>query len=122
MKETGLGVVESRFADILWKNAPVETKELIKICEKELNWKRTTTYTVLKKLCDRQIFRVDDRIITAILTKEEFYAIQTQKYVESVYEGSLPAFIAAFTSRQKLSDGELSEIMAMIDKARKDSK
>lgn len=122
MKEIRLGVVESRFADILWENVPVETKELVKICEKELNWKRTTTYTVLKKMCDRKIFQVDDRVITALLTKEEFYAIQSEKYVENVYEGSLPAFIAAFTSRQKLSDKDLSEIMSMIDKARKEKK
>ncbi|MBE6543556.1 MAG: BlaI/MecI/CopY family transcriptional regulator [Ruminococcaceae bacterium] len=122
MKEIRLGVVETRFADILWENVPLQTKELIKICEKELNWKRTTTYTVLKKMCDREIFKVENRLITALVTKEEFYAIQSEKYVENVYEGSLPAFIAAFTSRQKLSDEDLSKIMSMIDDARKEQK
>ncbi len=122
MKEIRLGVVETRFADILWENVPLQTKDLIKICEKELNWKRTTTYTVLKKMCDREIFKVENRLITALVTKEEFYAIQSEKYVENVYEGSLPAFIAAFTSRQKLSDEDLSKIMSMIDDARKEQK
>ena len=122
MKEIRLGVVETRFADILWENVPLQTKELIKICEKELNWKRTTTYTVLKKMCDREIFKVENRLITALVTKEEFYAIQSEKYVENVYEGSLPAFIAAFTSRQKLSDEDLHKIMSMIDDARKEQK
>jgi predicted transcriptional regulator len=115
MEEMKLGVVESRFADIIWENHPMTTKELVQICEKELQWKRTTTYTVLKKLCDRGIFKTENSIVTAVLSKEEFQAIQSENFVGETFDGSLPAFIAAFTSRQKLSDKEIEEIQKLID-------
>ena len=115
MEEMKLGVVESRFADIIWENQPISTKELVKICENELNWKRTTTYTVLKKLCDRGIFYTENSIVTAILSKEEFQAIQSENFVGETFDGSLPAFIAAFTSRKRLSEKEIEEIRKMID-------
>ena len=115
MEEMKLGVVESRFADIIWENQPISTKELVKICENELNWKRTTTYTVLKKLCDRGIFNTENSIVTAILSKEEFQAIQSENFVGETFDGSLPAFIAAFTSRKRLSEKEIEEIRKMID-------
>lgn len=115
MEEMKLGAVESHFADIVWDNQPLTTKELVKICENELNWKRTTTYTVLKKLCDRGIFNTENSIVTAILSKEEFQAIQSENFVGETFDGSLPAFIAAFTSRKKLSEKEIEEIRKMID-------
>lgn len=115
MEEMKLGAVESRFADIIWANQPLTTKELVQICEKELNWKRTTTYTVLKKLCDRGIFATESSTVTALLSKEEFQAIQSEKFVGETFDGSLPAFIAAFTSRKKLSDSEIAEIRKMIE-------
>lgn len=110
-----LGAVESRFADIIWENQPLTTKELVKICENELNWKRTTTYTVLKKLCERGIFKTEDSTVSAIISKEEFQAMQSERFVDETFDGSLPAFIAAFTSRQKLSAEEIDEIRKMID-------
>lgn len=115
MEETKLGLVEAKFADIVWQNAPLTTRELVALCERELNWKRTTTYTVLKKLCERGIFQMDNSVVTALISKEEFYAIQSEQFVENTFEGSLPAFIAAFTSRKKLSNDELDEIRRMID-------
>ena len=115
MEEMKLGLVEAHFADIVWQNAPLSTKELVVLCEKELKWKRTTTYTVLKKLCERGIFLTENSIVTALISREEFYAIQSEKFVEDTFDGSLPAFIAAFTSRKQLSDGELEEIRRMID-------
>ena len=114
MIDLKLGVVESRFADIIWKNEPLTTKELTIICEKELNWKRTTTYTVLKKLCDRGIFMTKSRIVTSLMTKAEFTAARSEQFVDENYCGSLPAFIAAFTTRKALSSEELSEIKNMI--------
>ena len=114
MIELKLGVVESRFADIIWENEPLTTKELTIICEKELNWKRTTTYTVLKKLCDRGIFMTKSRIVTSLMTKAEFTAARSEQFVDENYCGSLPAFIAAFTTRKALSSEELSEIKNMI--------
>ena len=114
MEEMKLGLVEAHFADIVWQNAPLSTKELVALCEKELKWKRTTTYTVLKKLCERGIFLTENSRVTALISREEFYAIQSEKFVEDTFDGSLPAFIAAFTSRKQLSEGEIEEIRRMI--------
>ena len=115
MEEMKLGMVEAHFADIVWQHAPMTTKELVAICERELNWKRTTTYTVLKKLCERGIFATENSVVTALVSREEFYAIQSEKFVEDTYEGSLPAFIAAFASRKRPSEQELDEIRRMLD-------
>lgn len=115
MNELKLGMVESRFADLIWQNAPLSTKELVALCEKELQWKRTTTYTVLKKLCERGIFEVESSIVSVKLTKEEFQSIRSEQFIEDSFNGSLPAFLAAFTSRKKLSAKEIEEIKRMID-------
>lgn len=115
MDEIKLGMVESRFADIIWQNEPLSTKELVALCEKELNWKRTTTYTVLKKLCERGIFLTENSMVTSLISKDEFYAIQSEKFVDDTFKGSLPAFIAAFTTRKKLTEKELEEIQRMMD-------
>ena len=115
MEELRLGTVEGRFADIVWQNQPLCTKKLVELCEKELNWKRTTTYTVLKKLCDRGIFKTENSTVSAVLSREEFYAIQSEKFVEDTFDGSLPAFIAAFSSRKRLSAREVAEIRKMIE-------
>lgn len=115
MNEIKLGMVEARFADIVWQNEPISTKELISICEKELCWKRTTTYTVLKKLCERGIFVTENSIVRSLISKNEFYAIQSEKFVNETFMGSLPAFIAAFGSRKKPSAEELEEIRKIID-------
>ena len=114
MNEIRLGAIESRFADIVWERAPLSTAELIKICESEFGWKRTTTYTVLKKLCDRGIFAMNDKQVTSLISKEEFSAIQSDSFVKENFQGSLPAFIAAFASRNKLTDREIAEIRHMM--------
>ena len=115
MEETKLGVVETRFADIIWENAPLSTAELIKICELEFSWKRTTTYTVLKRLSERGIFKNDNGTVTVLISKDEFYSMQSEKVVNESFGGSLPAFVAAFTSRQNLSQSEIDEIRSIID-------
>lgn len=115
MSEFKLGMVEARFADIVWENEPLTTKELVSLCEKGLNWKRTTTYTVLKKLCERGIFKTENSIVTSMVSKNEFYAIQSEKFVDDTFAGSLPAFIAAFSSRKKPTAKELDEIKKMLD-------
>lgn len=115
MEEYKLGIVESHFADIIWANEPLTTKELVMLCEKELNWKRTTTYTVLKKLCDRGIFKTEQSTVSSLIRKEEFYAIQSEKFVEETFHGSLPAFIAAFSLRKKPNKEEIEEIKKLID-------
>lgn len=112
-----LGAVESRFADIVWASEPITTSELVKKCEAELNWKRTTTYTVLKKLSERGFFVLRDKVVTSLVSREDYYADQSEHFVEETYEGSLPAFIAAFTRRRRLSPEEIAEIRRMIDEA-----
>ena len=110
-----MGAIEAQFADIVWQHAPLSTKELVMLCEKELNWKRTTTYTVLKKLCGRGIFEMENSCVSVLIGKDEFYAIQSEKFVEETFSGSLPAFLTAFGSRKKPSAKELEEIRKIID-------
>ena len=110
MVELKLGNVESQFADIIWNHEPIPSGELVKICEKELEWKKSTTYTMLKRLCERGIFKNENGIVSSLMTKAEFGAAQSEKF-----EGSLPAFLAAFTTRKKLSKAEIDEIRQMID-------
>lgn len=118
MHNVRLGLVESRFAQIVWDRAPLTTKELLAICAQEFNWKRTTTYTVLKKLCERGIFKMEDSVVTVLISKEKFQTIQSEHMVNDTFEGSLPAFIAAFTARNTLTPQEVEQIQQMIDAAK----
>ena len=115
MTDIRLGLVEAHFADIVWENAPLTTRELVNLCEKELNWKRTTTYTVLKKLCDRGIFATKDHMITVLITKDSFHSMQCERFVEQNFHGSLPAFFAAFTARKTPAPEEVEEIKKLLD-------
>lgn len=115
MEEYSLGVIESRFADLVWEHAPLSTNELTKLCEEALGWKRTTTYTVLKKFIERGIFDNQNRQVVVMIEKEEFYAKQSRQYVERSFGGSLPGFLAAFTSGKKLSEKEIEEIRKIIE-------
>ena len=114
MNDYKLADVEAKFADIIWKNQPIPSSELVKLCEKELLWKKSTTYTVLKKLIDRGIFQNEKSIVTAKLSKDEFYGLQSQKYVEETF-GSLPKFLTAFFQGKKLSAKEAQELRSYID-------
>ncbi len=118
METYTLGNIESRFADIVWENAPLTTGELIKLCEKKLDWKRTTTYTVLKKLSERGIFENQSGTVVVLIGREEFYARQSERYIENSFHGSLPGFLAAFTSRRKLSEKEIEELQQIINENR----
>ena len=115
MNNKNLGVIESRFADIIWANEPITTAQLIKLCEEELSWKRTTTYTVLKRLSNRGLFQNTDGVVTSLISRNDFYAKQSETFVEETFEGSLPAFLAAFTSGKRLSQEDISEIKKLID-------
>lgn len=115
MEDFRLGVVETRFAELIWAHEPLTSGELVKLCAKELEWKKSTTYTVLKKLCDRGIFRNQDGLVTSVLSQKEFQSRQSRRFVEDTFSGSLPAFIAAFAEGGELSDQELLEIRRMID-------
>ena len=122
MSDLQLGVIETRFAEVIWKNEPVTSSELVKLAAEEFNWKRTTTHTVLRRLVDKGLFQNNNGTVTAVITEEEFYSKQSRKYVEDSFNGSLPAFIAAFTSGKKLSKKEADEIRKMIDEAEKKGK
>ena len=114
-----LGVIESRFADIIWNNEPLSSGELVKKAAEELDWKKSTTYTVLKKLCERGIFQNENGTVTSKLSKEDYYAMQSEAFVNETFGGSLPSFIAAFTSRNKLSEKETLELVQLIMESRK---
>ena len=118
MEELKLGTVESRFADIIWENEPISSGQLVKLCGRQLDWKKSTTYTMLKRLCQRGLFQNEKGMVSALMTKEEFGAAQSEKIIEESFDGSLPAFIAAFTSRKKLSPDDVNEIQKMIDSYR----
>lgn len=115
MEEMKLGIVEAHFADIIWENEPITSGELVRLSLEKLSWKKSTTYTVLKKLCDRGIFKNENSVVTSVISKDEFFARQSERFVEEAYSGSLPAFIAAFAARKKLTKDEITEIRKMID-------
>ncbi len=115
MEEIKLGVVESQFAQIVWDNEPLTSGELVKLCEERLKWKKSTTYTVLKKLCERGFFINNSGIVTSLISREEYDSLRSEKFIEDAFEGSLPAFIAAFTKRKSLSKKEIQEILDMIE-------
>ena len=115
MDDLRLGVVEARFADIVWRHAPLSSGELVRLCRQELEWKKSTTYTVLRKLCDRGIFRNEGGQVTARISRDDFYAAQSRRFVEQTFDGSLPAFLAAFTGGRALSDKEIADIQRIID-------
>ena len=119
MSELRMGAIESRFADMIWENEPVPSPELVKLAERELNWKKSTTYTVLKRLCERGIFQNQGGIVTSLISRQDFYAVQSEKFVEETFSGSLPAFLAAFTTRKKLSEEEIAELPTLIDQSRR---
>ena len=119
MNDMRLGAAESHFAEIVWKNAPLTTASLVKLCEAELHWKRTTTYTVLKRLSERGLFENRGGTVVALLSREDYYSLYSENYVDDVFNGSLPAFLVAFTRRKKLSEEELDQLQQLIDESRR---
>lgn len=115
MIDIELGEVQAAFADIIWAHEPVGSGELVKICERELGWKKPTTYTVLRKLCEKGLFKNEGGLVTALVSRERFNAIKSERFVEDTFDGSLPAFLAAFMSGRKISAEEAAEIRKMID-------
>ena len=119
MAEYKLGEIETIFADIIWDNEPLSSRRLAELAQQRLDWKRTTTYTILKRLCDRELFQNEGGTVTSLVSREEFYARQSEIFVEETFHGSLPAFLAAFGSRKKLSDSEIDELQKVIDSMRR---
>ena len=110
---------EYRFCLILWKHEPVKSSELVALCKEQLGWKPTTTYTVIKRLSERGVLKNENTVVTSLVSKDEVQAAEINEMVEKTFEGSLPAFIAAFTKHQKISDAEIDAVQQMIDRYRK---
>ena len=115
MEKYKLGEMEQKFADLIWENEPVSSRTLTELCEKAFSWKRTTTYTMLKRLCERAIFQNESGTVTSLMSKSEFGAAQGEQFLTETFDGSLPRFLAAFTRRKKLSEKEIKEIQKLID-------
>ncbi len=115
MSDYQLGIVESRFADIIWENEPISSSSLCKMTEEALGWKKSTTYTVLKRLCEKKIFENENGTVRSILSREDFYSARSQKIVEEEFDGSLPAFLAAFTKTKKLTESEIKQLREIIE-------
>lgn len=109
-----MGVNETRFAEIIWEKEPISSSALIRQAEERLHWKKSTSYTVLKRLCDKGIFRNDNGSVTSLISRKEFYAIQSENFVDDTFGGSLPAFLAAFTSRKSLTKEEAQNLQNMV--------
>lgn len=118
MADIRMGPAETQFAEIIWKHEPIASGALSDMAEKALNWKKTTSFTVLKRLCDRGLFQNQKGIVTSLISREEFFARHSEQYVQETFGGSLPAFLAAFSSRRKLSDKEIDEMKRLIEKMR----
>ena len=118
MSTLRMGVAEARFADVIWENEPITSGQLAKIGATDFDWKKTTSHTVLKRLCERGLFVNENGIVTSLISREEYYARHSEQYVEDTFGGSLPAFLAAFSTRKKLTDKEIDEMKNLIEKMR----
>ena len=115
MVDKTLGVAEAKFADIIWSMEPLSSSELSKLAEAELGWKKTTSFTVLKRLCDKGFFKNEKGIVASLVSKKDFYSMQSERFVEETFQGSLPAFLAAFTGRKKLSKEEVAALKSFVE-------
>ena len=118
MSDLKMGTAEARFADIIWANEPITSGQLAKIGATDFNWKKTTSHTVLNRLCERGLFKKEHGVVTSLISRDEYYARHSEQYVEETFGGSLPAFLAAFGTRKKLSDKEIEELQRVIESMR----
>ena len=118
MRELRMGTAEAKFADMIWDNEPVSSGDLAKLANQAFEWKKTTAFTVLKRLCERGLFQNQNGTVTSLLSREAFYARHSELYVEETFGGSLPAFLAAFGTRKKLTHKEVDEVQKILDSMR----
>ena len=121
MEQYKLGEMEKKFADIIWNNSPVSPRKLTEICDKEFGWKRTTTYTMLKRLCERGIFENQGGTVITKITKDDFMLEQSQEFINQAFEGSLPMFLTLFSKSKRLSADEVNEIQQLLDRYREEN-
>ena len=115
MGDFSLGEQETRFANLIWDNAPINSTGLVKLADEVMRWKKSTTYTMLRRLCERGLFKNENATVSVVLTRDQFYGGQSRKYVEDTFGGSLPRFITSFTGGKGLSDKQADELMRLID-------
>lgn len=115
MKDYKLTESEAKFAYVIWQNEPIGSGDLVKLCEKEMDWKKSTTYTVLKKLCEKGIFQNENAVVSSLITEDEYYAKQSIRFVEDTFGGSLPKFLTTFIGAKKLSKHQAEELKKLID-------
>jgi predicted transcriptional regulator len=120
MEQYRLGEMEQKFADLIWEHAPISTRKLTMLCEETFGWKRTTTYTMLKRLCLRNLFANENGTVVVRMSKEDFHAAQGEQFLQETFDGSLPLFLAAFSRRQKLGPDEINELRKLIDNYEED--
>lgn len=120
VRDMEIGEVQERFANLVWDHEPIPSGQLVKLCEQELNWKKPTTYTVLRKLCEKGLFQNVNGVVSSVMSREQFASRRSEQFVDIAFHGSLPAFVAAFTAQKGLSAQEAEEIQQMIDKFRKE--
>lgn len=120
MDERKLGVIEARFADLIWQNEPLSSGTLVRLCEEELGWKKSTTYTVLKKLCEKGYAKNEDTVVTALIPRDEVQAYESELFMERNFGGSLPGFLTAFLGGKTISAKEAAELKRLIDEHKED--
>ncbi len=120
MEDYRLGAVEHRFAQLIWEHEPLPSGELVTLAQEALGWKKSTTYTVLRRLCERGIFQNQDGQVTSLLSQEQLHTLQSQQFVEETFDRSLPAFLTSFMGGKTLSDKEAEKLKAIIDGFRKE--
>lgn len=120
MEKITLAETETKFVELIWEKEPVNSGDLVQLCEKELNWKKSTTYTVLRRLCEKGMLQNENAVVTSQIKREEYFAMQSEQFVESTFQGSLPRFMAAFMSRQKLNKKQIEEIEKLIQEYREE--
>lgn len=118
MTQYRLGEAEAAFAALIWDNEPLSSSRLVELCARELEWKKSTTYTVLRRLCQKGIFQNENGVVTSRVSREELAARQSEAFVDEAFGGSLPRFLAAFTRRKKLSEEEVAQLQRLIDENR----
>ena len=114
MNDYQLGAVEARFASLIWENAPLSSGELVRLAQENLGWKKSTTYTVLKRLCDKGLFANNGGTVPVLISRKELHTLQSERFVAETFDGSLPAFLAAFTARKKLKPEEVAQLRRMV--------
>ncbi len=118
MHKIELGEVQERFANIIWELEPIKSMDLMKVCKERLEWNKSTTFTVLRKLCEKSLFKNENGLVSSLMSKEEFAGVKSRQFVQEHFKGSLPAFLAAFVSDKSVSDKEADEIRNMIEEYR----